>query len=767
VRRKSPFLILTIIFLLILLIMPPTIRHKETQGGKSNLLWKKLVDRWGVSILEVDDLNKDGYDDIIAGGTWGSLYALNGKNGELLWYSPLGSSISKSMPGISDINNDGYPDVIFGTGTGFVRALNGLNGSLIWKYYLPTSQNLHAGFSPIVISDLNSDGYKEVLFTFTSNESFLLALNGLNGSLLWKVSFHDHYPNNIAIYDMNDDGVLDIIVTTVWSLEPILHKIYVFSGIDGELLYSFDLRTRYYGSLFIVTLVDLDHDKNPEVLVRSSSALLLVDIENHSIIWKDYISSDTVFHPMVDPAIADIDNDDEPEIIVAGNKTIYLINMDGTISWRHHVDTTFSNPVIGDIDGDNQLEFIIGDSDSIKAFNGDDFSIVWRYSLSYTTNLLLGDIDGDRKLEIIASKGEYVYAIDVQSSGARAFWKCSWIENSNSRNLLKIDPDEDWLSSDSERIFGTDNFNNDTDGDGIPDGWEVSNGLDPLSNDSSLDLDEDGLSNLMEYEYKTNPVIKDTDFDDLSDYEELFVYGTNPLSKDSDGDWFTDGFEVRYHLDPVNSWVPWLYILLATLVIVTYSVYHFRLTIHDFIVTKVVPLMNNNLLWHRVIYWAGFINVFFQVISVLSYLINPWLILFFFIPLILSIPSILVWRYFVKGNKIAIIIQIIVLSIVAVTSGLITIHLSIYGSLTKLYALGPSIYDSLTIAPILFSFIGIGPGVFLIILLFTLPIFLWTLGWNFYEVVIGPIALSLSLLYLLIVAIYLRSINLSQLTRTR
>ena len=46
----------------------------------------------------------------------------------------------------------------------------------------------------------------------------------------------------------------------------------------------------------------------------------------------------------------------------------------------------------------------------------------------------------------------------------------------------------------------------DSDNDGIPDNWEIANGLDPLAaNDAKIDTDQDGLSNLAEYYAGTDP----------------------------------------------------------------------------------------------------------------------------------------------------------------------------------------------------------------------------------------------------------------------
>lgn len=45
----------------------------------------------------------------------------------------------------------------------------------------------------------------------------------------------------------------------------------------------------------------------------------------------------------------------------------------------------------------------------------------------------------------------------------------------------------------------------DTDGDDMPDGWEITYGLDPLVNDAEEDADGDKFSNLIEYENGTIP----------------------------------------------------------------------------------------------------------------------------------------------------------------------------------------------------------------------------------------------------------------------
>ncbi len=88
----------------------------------------------------------------------------------------------------------------------------------------------------------------------------------------------------------------------------------------------------------------------------------------------------------------------------------------------------------------------------------------------------------------------------------------------------------------------------DTDGDGIPDGWEYEYGLDPVDPADALfdeDLDgPDGLNNFEEWINRTDPFASDSDNDFVIDGAEVNVYGTDPLAHDTDLDGLWDGQEV-------------------------------------------------------------------------------------------------------------------------------------------------------------------------------------------------------------------------------
>ncbi len=123
-----------------------------------------------------------------------------------------------------------------------------------------------------------------------------------------------------------------------------------------------------------------------------------------------------------------------------------------------------------------------------------------------------------------------------------------------------IDSDGDGIPDYYEVQLGTDPDSDDSDNDGISDSIEWLLGMDLLSDDSDgdgitdsqEDDDGDGLTLIEEIEYGTDPFSEDSDGDHLTDYEEVFVYGTDPLKYDTDGDHLEDDEEIKMGSDPLN-----------------------------------------------------------------------------------------------------------------------------------------------------------------------------------------------------------------------
>ncbi len=185
--------------------------------------------------------------------------------------------------------------------------------------------------------------------------------------------------------------------------------------------------------------------------------------------------------------------------------------------------------------------------------------------------------------------------VDTDGDGMPSVWELQQGFNPMSAGDANLDADGDGLSNLREYQNGTDprSSSADSDGDGMPDGFEIVHGLDHLDPaDAGLDKDSDGVSNLAEYQQGRNPSVSeaavfavvlmgdgmgdtdndglpdsfenaygldvnvddadaDADGDGLSNIDE-YRRGTRPDRADTDGDGLSDGFEARYGFNPNN-----------------------------------------------------------------------------------------------------------------------------------------------------------------------------------------------------------------------
>lgn len=116
-------------------------------------------------------------------------------------------------------------------------------------------------------------------------------------------------------------------------------------------------------------------------------------------------------------------------------------------------------------------------------------------------------------------------------------------------NHTDTDDDNDGLSDTEEQTLSTDPFNPDTDSDSVKDGkdtfpldpkeWQDAD-KDEVGDNVDIDDDNDGLIDGEElFVYSTDPLNPDTDWDGLSDKEEIEL-GTDALKQDTDQDGIND-----------------------------------------------------------------------------------------------------------------------------------------------------------------------------------------------------------------------------------
>lgn len=194
---------------------------------------------------------------------------------------------------------------------------------------------------------------------------------------------------------------------------------------------------------------------------------------------------------------------------------------------------------------------VTGEFAVLESMNGTDYTVVskvsddTKYSIKVTSDFI------KKYFKVATIKGTETFESIPFT-----------IVNANGKYSTELlDTDKDGLADLYEEMLGTDKTQPDTDKDGLTDYEEVYiTNTDPTKYDSvtegvsdaDADNDKDGLTNKREIELKTDPNSDDTDGDTLKDGDEISKYNTDPLKKDTDGDGINDGDEVLLKLDPTN-----------------------------------------------------------------------------------------------------------------------------------------------------------------------------------------------------------------------
>ena len=192
---------------------------------------------------------------------------------------------------------------------------------------------------------------------------------------------------------------------------------------------------------------------------------------------------------------------------------------------------------------------VTGEFAVLESLNGTDYTVVSKVSN-----------DTKCSIKVTSDFIKKLYKVTIIKDGKTIESIPFSIVNANGKYSTELlDTDKDGLADLYEEMLGTDKTLPDTDKDGLTDYEEayitntnptkydsVTEGV----SDADADNDKDGLTNKREIELKTDPNSDDTDGDNLKDGDEISKYNTDSLKKDTDGDDLEDDDEFKFKYDP-------------------------------------------------------------------------------------------------------------------------------------------------------------------------------------------------------------------------
>lgn len=212
-------------------------------GENGSTLWTYQAQVYVGAPVTIADVNQDGYCDVLFCDGYG-VGALD-RFGNSMWYYAI-PNFGQSFRGVavSDVTGDWKPDIIFGTNTGSVYALNGANGNLHWAFDLKAhiGKDFDINHAPL-ISDFDSDGLMDVFIVggstdypnFSANygRAYLLSTGPGHGPD-WLMFQHDvRRQSNVCEFPVSINEPLQDMNLNIYP-NPSSGVVHLMGGLSGE-----------------------------------------------------------------------------------------------------------------------------------------------------------------------------------------------------------------------------------------------------------------------------------------------------------------------------------------------------------------------------------------------------------------------------------------------------------------------------------------------------------------------------------------------------
>ncbi|WP_227429393.1 carboxypeptidase regulatory-like domain-containing protein [Psychrobacter sp. I-STPA6b] len=331
-----------------------------------------------------------------------------------------------------------------------------LEAEMVW-HWKPGSNTPYPSYdqvmaSPVVAplydsnknNKIDIDDERFVLFTSFSNGNYhsangvLRIINANNGKELKSFGIKESQgfapapSGNIALADLNGDGVVEILVTTERGIS-------CYTIEDGLVWHTDIVKQQGYWkpiSMSAPVVFDIGNDSSPEIIIGKNILNKNGDIiYQDSSRWRGSVQISNAFHyqnkslAVINGALYNLDgftklhdfvlpssytssalvntgNDETPEVVIASSQGLYLFEMDGTKKWGpiRITNRNAGSPIIADMDNNGIPDIGIATENDYLAFRLDG-TLMWSipvsdYSSSVTSSTVF-DFDNDNNAEVV------------------------------------------------------------------------------------------------------------------------------------------------------------------------------------------------------------------------------------------------------------------------------------------------------------------------------------------------------------------------------
>ena len=383
--------------------------------------------------ISSDDLDGDGLNDIVVA---------SGYEDELYYFKNLGNysfsnkiNISNGIDNpralkLGDIDNDGDIDLVVGL-------YNDKNVSLYRNNGDGTFSNQEVLFSfyscevlEIKLVDIDNNGFLDIV-SGNDNGSIVYSKNidGDNFTSFNYITYNADDGTGFDFLDINNDSYVDIVYSSNYddNLRYSLNQ-------SGMFLTSNDVLIGNISNPYKVKIYDMDDDGISDIIVSTSNKLVWYKNNNNSSFSSSFLIADDISNPE-DFLIGDINNNGQLDLVIPSHKnggggefnyqrklSILDQNNDNTFNETilNFYFNAFSAVEIADLDNDGLNDIISANSGLVwnKNLGNNEFSsqiLIGNKIEDYYIDIDLMDLDADGLLDIVAT---HYYGIDIYKNNS-------------------------------------------------------------------------------------------------------------------------------------------------------------------------------------------------------------------------------------------------------------------------------------------------------------------------------------------------------------
>ncbi|MEJ5305046.1 MAG: FG-GAP-like repeat-containing protein [Ignavibacteria bacterium] len=379
-------------------------------------------------IRAINDITGDGKSDVIVCTENYWTAALNGNSSggnDTLWSfntyisnSSAGSigstgdySYQKALSIASDLNGDGFNDVVIGTGGGneSVYALNGKTGQMLWKFGTDHPDSFALGDITGVdaTTDFNNDGIPDVIAAASATQSGGVAgrrsvylFNGPNGQIIWQRFVGGFTHGVTAIPDINNDGIPDVIATVG---EPV-YQFQALSGANGNLIWAYQVGSNTGGAKEV--LVFPVPGQKPDVIAGAFwGPVYRLKGTTGLPLWTFSTGGGA---PTQMKILRDVNGDGVDEVVISilAGGAVCVDGANGNTLWYKSTGNTMGVDIIPDLNGDGSDDVVFAVQNQgaliVNGSNGNELAL---YSFGGNTQArevaVVPDLDNNGSKEIL------------------------------------------------------------------------------------------------------------------------------------------------------------------------------------------------------------------------------------------------------------------------------------------------------------------------------------------------------------------------------